>query len=218
MKLEAKTLKILKNFNDINKSILFREGNVLTTISPTKTIFAKAEVENSFDRKFAIYDLGKFLSVHSMFADPELTLGDKQLVFSKDKNKIKYTYADPTTIVAAPDKQLKLPSTDVQFTLTQEMFGSVVKAMSILSLPEMAVVGENGVLKLQALDSKNPSGDTFDVELGETDKTFSVIFKGENLKILPGTYDVSVSSKMISQFKSDEVEYFIAVETSSVFE
>lgn len=218
MKLEAKTLKVLKNFNDINKSILFREGNVLTTISPTKTIFAKAVVDNSFDRKFAIYDLGKFLSVHSMFADPEITLEDRQLVVSKDKNKIKYTYADPAAIVAAPDKQLKLPSLDVQFTLTQEMFSSVVKAMSILSLPEMAIVGDGSKLELQALDSKNPSGDTFSVELGETDKNFKVLFKGENLKILPGTYEVSVSSKFISQFKSDEVEYFIAVEADSKFE
>lgn len=218
MKLDAKTLKILKNFNAINKSILFRPGNVLATISPTKTIFARATVENSFDREFAIYDLSKFLSVHSMFADPEITLEDRQLVLSKDKNKIRYTYADKSTIVAAPEKQLKLPSVDVQFTLTQEMFDSVDKAMGILSLPEMAVVGKNGVLSLQALDSKNPSGDTFVVEIGETDKEFNIIFKGENLEILPANYEVSVSSKMISQFKSDEVDYFIAVEAASTFE
>lgn len=218
MQLTPKTLKILENFNKINKSLLFREGNVLTTISPTKTIYGRAEVDNSFDRSFAIYDLSKFLSVHSLFGDPELVFDEKQLTFSKGKNKIKYTYASPDTIVTPPDKKLALDVADVQFTITDDMFSSVMKSMSILSLPEMALVGEDGVMKLKALDTKDPSGDTFEVEVGETDKSFSVIFKGENLKIIPGTYEVSVSKRLISKFVSKEIEYFIAVEQSSVFE
>lgn len=217
MKFDTKTLKILKNFNDINKSIYFRKGSVLSTISPTKTILAKATVVEEFDRDFAIYDLGKFLSVLSMFQEPEIELQQNQLVVSKDKNKVKYTYADPKNIVTPPDKQIKLPSVDIQFTLTQEMYSAVSKAMSVLSLPEMGVVGKDGVLKLQAMNSKDPSADTYEVELGDTDKNFEVLFKAENLKILPGTYQVSVSSKMISNFKSDEVEYFIAIEANSKF-
>ena len=217
MKLDAKTLRILKNFNDINKSILIKEGSTLATMSPTKTVFAKATVVETFNRTFGIYDLGKFLSVLSLFQDPEITLEENQLVISKDKNKVKYTYVDPKLIVTPPEKTIKLPSVDVQFTLSQDTYAAVVKAMSVLALPELAVVGESGQLVLRALDSKNPSGDTYDVEIGETDKDFTVIFKADNLKILPGNYNVSVSSKLISHFAGEGIEYFIAVDAGSKF-
>jgi len=217
MKLDAKTLKILKNFSDINQSIQIKSGNVLSTISGTKTILAKAKVADTFPTTFAIYDLSKLLSVLSLFQEPEIDFDKNQLVVSKDKNKVHYTYADPKTIVLPPEKEIKLPTTDVQFTLTQEMFTAVSKAMSILSLPEMAVVGENGELKLCAIDSKNPSGDSYEVDLGVAESDFRVIFKNDNLKLIPGNYNVSVSSKGLSRFVGDNIEYFIAVESSSTF-
>ena len=70
-------------------------------------------------------------------------------------------------------------------------------------------------------DTGNPSSDKFSTKVGLTDKTFSMIFKTENLnKIMEGTYDVSLSSKRISHFKreGDTLQYWIALEQNSTFE
>lgn len=218
MQIESRTLQLLKNFSGINPSIAFKSGSVLKTMSPTKTIIAQANVEEEFPQEFAIHDLSKFLAVLSLFDKPELGFEPKLVTIASGKNKVKYTYCDPKHITLPPAKELKLPTSDVQFTLTPEMFSSTIKAMSVLGLPELLVVGSDGVLSLQAADTKNKSGDTYVIEIGETDKNFTAIFKAENLKILPGTYEVTISSKGFSHFKGDKLDYWIAIEATSTFE
>lgn len=218
MQFEPRTLQVLKNFNSINPNLGFKKGSVIKTISPNRTIIAKATVPESFPQDFAIYDLSKFLSVLSLFDKPELKFHEKFLQIVRDKNKVNYTFADSDHVKHAPEKDLKLPSVDVEFTMTPEMFSSVTKAMSVLGLPEIVIEGKNGVLSLQARDSKNPSGDLYAVEVGETSKTFTVIFKAENLKLLPGSYEVQVSSKGFSYFKGAGIDYWVAIESSSKFE
>lgn len=219
MKLDTKTVNVLKNFSNINPSMLFREGNVVTTISPSKTIMAKATVPTKFEKKFAIYNLVRFIGSVSLFNDPELSFKDKFVTISDGNGKsVNYTFADEATIKTPPEKEIKLPSVDVSFKLTDENFKEVIKALGVLGLPEIAVVGDGKKVSLQAIDSKNPTGDTYSVGVGETDKTFRVIFKGENIiKILSGDYDVEISSKGISHFKGAEAEYWIAIESSSTF-
>ena len=70
---------------------------------------------------------------------------------------------------------------------------------------------------MQAVDTKNPSGDVYSIDIGTTDKVFRAVFKSENIKIIPGDYQVSISSAGISQFSGKEVDYWIAVEASSQF-
>ena len=218
MKLDAKTITVLKNFYSINPSILFREGNKISTISPSKTIMAKAVLPDSFPQKFAIYNLSQFLSTMSLFEDPELTFTDRSVKISDKTSKAsEIVFADESTIKTPPDKEIKLPSVDVEFEITTDTIREIEKALGILSLPEIAVSGDGVKLQINAVDSKNPSSNMFSVDLGATDKTFTAIFKAENIKLLPGKYAVSISSKGISHFKGEEAEYWIAVESSSTF-
>lgn len=217
MKLTTNTVNIFKNFSKINPSILIQEGNVLKTISPSKTIMAKAKVDNDFSRKFAIYNLDRFISTVSLFNDPELKFGDKSVEIFDGNKKSQYTYADESTITKAPDKEINLPSVDVRFTLTHDNLKDVEKASGVLSLPEIVIVGDGTNVFIQAADTKNPSGDVYSINIGDTDKTFKAIFKAENIKIIPGDYEVSISSRGISHFSGKDVEYWIAVESSSQF-
>jgi len=217
MKISTNTVNVLKNFAKINPSIVIAEGNVLKTISPSKTIMAKAKVETEFDKRFAIYNLDRFLSTLSLFADPDLKFGDKSVVISDSNKKSQYTYADESTVTKAPEKEIKLPSVDVTFALTNDNLKDVEKAAGVLALPEIAVVGDGTTVSLQAIDTKNPSGDVYSIGIGTTDKVFKAIFKSENIKIIPGDYQVSISSAGISNFSGKEVDYWIAVEASSQF-
>ena len=163
MRISTNTLNVLKNFAKINPSIVIAEGNVLKTISPSKTIMAKATVETSFDKRFAIYNLDRFISTMSLFSDPDLVFGDKSVNIMSGGKKSLYTYADESTVTKAPEKEIKLPSVDVTFALTNDNLKDVEKAAGVLALPEIAVVGDGTTVSLQAIDSKNPSGDIYSI-------------------------------------------------------
>lgn len=218
MNFDSRTLQILKNFSTINPSILFKPGSVLATISPTKTIMARAKINETIESPFAIYDLSRFLSTLSLFENPELSVETGSMKIKQGSKKINYTFAEPSMIVSPPEKEIKLPDPEVEFVLSADNLQELLKALSVLSLPEIAVVGDGSTVSVQVLDSKNPSGDVYSVAVGETTNTFRMIFKAENLKLLPGSYEVRISSKGLSHFSSSEVEYYIAVEASSTFE
>ncbi len=218
MKLDSRTSQILKNFASINPSILFKPGNKLATISAGKTVMARANINQKFNDAFAIYDLSRFLGTVSLFTDPELTVKDKYMEISQGKRKINYTFTEPSLIVTPPDKEINLPNPEVSFKIDTTELNEVLKALSVLSLPEIAVVGDGLRITVQAIDSKNPSGDVYSVDVGETKSNFRMIIRAENVKLLPGDYSVQISSKGLSHFKSADVEYFIAVESNSTFE
>lgn len=217
MRLTTNTVNVLKNFSKINPSILVQEGATLKTISPSKTIMAKAKVDNEFARRFAIYNLDRFISTVSLFNDPELSFGERSVEIFDGNRKSQYTYADESTITKAPDKEINLPSVDVKFTLSHENLKDVEKASGVLSLPEIVVFGDGTNVFIQAADTKNPSGDVYSINIGDTNKVFKAIFKAENIKIIPGDYEVSISARGISHFSGKDVEYWIAVESSSQF-
>lgn len=217
MKISTNTVNVLKNFAKINPSILIQEGNTLKTMSPSKTIMAKATVDTDFPKRFAIYNLDRFISTASLFNDPNFDFGDKTVTIKEGDKKTDYVYADENTITKAPDREINLPSVDVTVNLTHENLKEVEKAGGVLGLPEIVVVGDGKNVHLQAADSKNPSGDVYSVKIGDTTKTFKAIFKSENIKIIPGDYEVTISSRGISNFKGKEAEYWIAVEQSSSF-
>jgi len=215
IKLEPKTINVLKNFSSINASLLFKPGNVLATFSTTKTVMAKATIEQTFEKQFAIYDLSRFLSTLSLFTDPTLEIGEKFLTIAGTGKSMRYGYADEKLIIVPPEKGIKLPEVDVSFKLTNEALVDVMKGLGVLRLPEIAVVGDGTDINLQAIDSKNPFSDVYSVNVGKTDKTFRMVFKSENIKVLPGDYDVEISSKGISHFTGKGVEYWVAVEANA---
>lgn len=217
MKLSARTLHLLKNFSTINPSIVLKPGQVVSTISTNKTIMARASVTDEIPSVVAIYNLSRFISTLSLFEDPDLDFGENSVRISNGNRSVIYHYADPMNILSPPEKEIKLPSVDAECVITNKDFQNVTKALSVLGLPEIAIVGDGENISLEAIDTKNPSADTYSVVVGQSDNVFRAIFRSENLKIMDGDYKVSISSKGISQFVGTEVSYWIAVESTSTF-
>jgi len=221
MKLSEKTLTVLKNFAGINNSILVKEGNSLRTISVAKNILAEAAIEEDFPRQFGVYDLNQFLNGLSLHQDPDLDFAEESyLNIREGKRRVKYFYADPQVIISPPDKQITLPTEDVHFQLESTSLDKLLKAAAVYQLPDLSAVGGDGVVKLVVRDKKNDTSNEYSIVVGETDKTFSFNFKVENIKIIPGAYDVVVSSKLLSRFTNSEynLTYYIALEPDSTFE
>jgi hypothetical protein len=219
MKLDVKTLEILKNFYSINPSLVVKEGNILTTISTNKTVLAKATVPDVFPKRFAMYNLGRFINSVTSYEEAELTFNDKHLVI-QDAAKGEQTilsYGDEAGIRVPPEKQLVLSSVDASCKITTANVRAVQKQLGILNVPEIAVVGDGTNVYLQAVDSKEITSDVFSITIGTTDKTFRSIFKAENIKLMPSNYDVDICSRGISHFRGENIEYWIAVEANSTY-
>ena len=221
MKLSDKTLSLLKNFSGINQSILFKEGDKLRTISVMKNILAEATITEIFPKDFGIYDLNQFLNGLNLHQTPELDFeNDKYVMIREGKSRSKYFFADPSVIVTPPDKEIVLPSEDVCFVLNTQQLDKLLKAAAIYQLPDLSAVGEAGVVKLVVRDKKNDTSNDFSIVVGETDSIFTFNFKVENIKILPGSYEVVISQKLLSQFTSTDrdLRYYVAMEPDSTFE
>jgi hypothetical protein len=221
MYLSDKTLKILKNFSDINQSILIKKGSHLRTISVMRNILVEANIEEEFPKDFAIYDLNRFLNGLYLHKNPELDFSNDSFVLIKEgKSRSKYFFADENVIITPPDKNLVLPSEDACFELDTNQLTKLLKASSIYQLPDLCVVGESGVVKLVVRDKKNDTSDEFCEIVGETNSEFTFNFKVENIKILPGTYEVVISSKLLSRFVNTtyDMTYYIALEPDSTYE
>jgi len=217
MKLSEKTLTILKSFAAINKSIVLKPGKVLRTITPEKTLMATAIIEDEIPAQACIYDLSRFLSIHSLYDNPDIEFHDKHFTIAEGKKKTKYVFADLSMVHSPPDKEINIPSKDVEVNLEWETLQSVIKAAGVLQFSEIAFVSENGTCYLRAIDSANPSADTFGVEVGETSDNFTIIVKTENLKLLPRNYKVVICAKGISKFEADDVSYFIGIDSKSTY-
>ena len=220
MKLSDKTLSLLKNFSTINQSILFKQGTKLSTISVMKNILAEATISEEIPKDFGIYDLGQFLNGLSLHHDPDLDFQDDSYVVIKEgRSRSKYFFADSNCIVTPPEKTLTLPDETVTFDLSTDQLDKLLKAAAIYQLSDLSVVGGDGVVKVLVRDKKNDTSNDYSVVVGETDKEFSFNFKVENIKILPGTYDVVVSQKLLSRFtsKNHDLTYYIALEPDSTF-
>ena len=220
MKLSDQTLTILKNFAGINNSILVKKGLQLRTISVAKNILAEARIEEEFPRDFAIYDLNQFLNGLGLHQDPELDFKEESyLDIREGKRRVKYFFADPAVIISPPEKNIDLPSEDVHFQLDSITLEKLLKAAAVYQLPDLSAVGEAGVVKLVVRDKKNDTSNEFAIVVGETDEEFVFNFKVENIKIIPGAYDVIVSQKLLSKFTNEslDLKYFIALEPDSTF-
>jgi len=220
MKLSDKTITLLKNFSSINQSILFKQGNSLRTISVMKNILAEAVIEEDIPKDFGIYDLNQFLNGVNLHQNAELDFAnDGYVVIKENKIRSKYFFADPNVIITPPDKSINLPTEDVCFLLDTKELDKLLKAASIYQLPDLSVVGEAGVVKLVVRDKKNDTSNDYSIVVGETDEEFVLNFKVENIKIIPGNYEVVISSKLLSRFKNTgfDVTYYIALEPDSTF-
>ncbi len=216
MKLSEYTITILKNFATINNNLLFKPGNLITTMSLAKNIIAEAKVEESFDVEFGIYDLGEFLGALGLFADHDIDFGDKIATIKNDRNLIKYFKAE-SEVLSFPPKEIVFPESDLNFKLTEAHIGLLLKSAAVLHAPGISFVGDGKKIRLAAGDKKSDTSNTFSVELEASKKKFQINLKPETFKFLPQDYDVSISSKKIARFVNGDLKYYITVEADSVF-
>ena len=220
MFLSQETISILKNMSGINQSILIKEGKRLRSMSVMKNVLAESDILEEFDREVPIYDLSQFLNCLSLIPGGEVTLMDDYIKITDGTNSIDYRYADPTVITAPPDKELVLPSEDVCVTLTEDQLDRAKKSSAVLQIPDISLIGDGNQIYLTVRDKKNSGSNSYNIEVGETDKVFQFNMKVENLKIIPGDYDVVISSKNLSKFTNHAraITYFIALEPDSTYE
>jgi hypothetical protein len=215
MKLSNETLTVLKNFSSINQGIQFKQGTKLTTVSAGKTVLAQANLKDEFPQDFCVYDLNQFLSVHSLHKDSDLSFDDSNVIFKSGRNSTKYRKTAKEMIVTPPEKEITLPSVDVAFTLSEEDYNNIMKVASVLSSPHIAVESDGDAVQLVAFDALDNSAHTNSIQVGEGNgKKYKIVFKTENVKLIPGSYGVEISFKGIGHFTNtkDDIQYWIAFE------
>jgi hypothetical protein len=218
MKLSKETVALFKNFAGINSNLLLKSGNKLATISAQKNVMADATVTETFP-DFGIYDLNEFLGAMSLFDDPELDFQNKYVSIKQGSMNIKFFAAD-ATVLTAPQKAITFPEAEINFNVSAAMLSMIQKTASVLRAADVSIIGDGSTITVVVADKKNATGNSFSEPVGTTDKNFKVNLKVENLKMLPGDYEVSISSKKISRFKSpsSDLVYYVAVEADSTFD
>lgn len=222
MELTNNTMNVLRNFSGINQNLMIREGNTIKTISEAKNVLATAVVEEQFPQPFGIYDLNEFIGVMGLVDQPRLKFEDESVTIgdSTGRSKVRYFYS-PEETLTTPQKDINMPEAEVNFVLDNDTLNKVKKAASTLGHSELSVSVKAGSLCLSVVESQNSTSNAFSIDIdGEyTTENFNFIMNIANLKMIPGDYDVSMSSKFITRFKHKEmnVQYWIALEKSSTF-
>ena len=221
MQLSEDTINLLSNFGGINSNIVLKPGQELRTISEAKNILAVATIVEDFPSEMGIYDLNEFLSTYSLIDDATLTFEETSVQIKNNTNRVKFYFAEPS-ILTTPDKDITMPSSEVNITLTEEILSKTKKAASVLGHLDVAIMGTDDSISIKVFDTKDSSANTFETDLGPntTGHKFSFVMNISNMKIIDGEYDVQISSKLISKWtnKTKPVSYFIALEKSSQFD
>ena len=220
MKLSEGTVAILKNFSTVNQSLQFKAGNTLKTISPLKTIFVEATVDENFPKEFALYDLNKLLAKVSLYKEAHLGFDDDKInISTENKKKSDYIkYCSPKIIIVPPEKSISIGEADCSFSLSQEDLDWMKRSAGISGSPNFIFESDGDTIQFVATDVKDDSADQSKIEIGTGDGTkFKVVMKVENFKLMDGSYDVAIAKKGLAQFKhkSIPIVYYIAIEAAS---
>ena len=217
MNISPETLNILRNFSTINSGLTVKEGNELKTVSAMKNIYARAVVTEDFDKEHSIYDLSEYLGAVSLFDTPNFEFNAEKVTVSEGTNTVQYYYADPQMVIS-PQKDINMPEPEISFDIDEGVLDSLLKASSVLSLPDMVLSSDGTTVVLTVKDKKNSTSNVFSKTVAQGNgSTYEMFLRMENIKVIPGDYTVFVSSKGVAQFtnRKQSVEYFIALEPDS---
>ena len=221
MKLSNETIEVLRNFGAIQPNIVVNPGSTISTLAEAKHILAEAEIEQTFDTEFGIYDVNEFLSAHSLIEDPELEFLDNHVTLKSGTASVKYHFADKE-ILTKKTKDINMPPADMIFNFTDESIQAIRRAASSLSLdsPSLSISNDNGKIIAKVLCSQNPSSNSYSLEVGDykgVENGSDYRFNIENLKLIGGDYEVNITNKLISNWKhkTKNVQYWIALDKST---
>lgn len=211
MKLSEKTVTVLKNFAAINKNILIHPGQTVRTVSPSKTVLAKAILDDEFPKEVCIYELNRFLNTLALFNEPDLEFEETSLTVKSGPSKIRYTYANPELLTVAKDQDLNIPDVVDTVEISASVLSAVDRARKTLGLEEVSIEAGDGKLWIKAIDASGSSNDEFALELGESSSTFRAVIKADNLELISQDYLVEISSKGITHWRGSNVEYWVVL-------
>lgn len=219
-KISKQSLSIFKNFTSINSNLLVKPGNKISTVAPAKNVMAEATLSETFDTEFGIWDMNKFLGTVALFKDPDFEFGEKHVTVSGNNgSSVTYYYSEPK-LLTVPTKSINMPEAVVSFDLTETIFDEIVRASSVLQLPHLSITSGGSKLVGVVCDKNDPTCNKFSVELGKAPKgEFEFDFRIENLKFMPGDYEVKIAKSTISQFthKDISLKYWVALESTSSY-
>lgn len=222
MELTEKTLSVLKNYATINPNIVVSPGSELRTIASAKNVMGNATVDNEFTQAFGIYDLNEFLAVLDLVEGPRLKFNEDHVLVgdSTGRSRVKYYFTDPELLTTIT-KDITMPEAEVKFKLDKTTLNKVVKAANTLGHSEICISVVDSTLNISVVDPKNSTSNLFSIDIdGDySSENFKFFILKDNLKLLPGDYNVEISSKLISRFSNSDnnLEYFIALEKHSTF-
>jgi hypothetical protein len=214
------TLSVLRNFSSINPNVVLKPGQEVKTISEAKNILAVADIAEDFPTEMGIYDLNEFLSVVNLVDKPQLNFGDNHVDIVGGNTKVKYFFSD-SSILTTPQKDITMPSCEVEVSFTHDTLSQIRKAASALGHSEMSITATDEGVNIKVFDSKDSSANIYNIQLandaGYTEGQFEFVININNLKLLDGDYEVKISSKLISEWKNttQAVRYYIALEKNS---
>jgi hypothetical protein len=214
------TLSVLRNFSSINPNVVLKPGQEVKTISEAKNILAVADIGEDFPTEMGIYDLNEFLSVVNLVDKPQLNFGDNHVDIVGGNTKVKYFFSD-SSILTTPQKDITMPSCEVEVSFTHDTLSQIRKAASALGHSEMSITATDEGVNIKVFDSKDSSANIYNIQLandaGYTEGQFEFVININNLKLLDGDYEVKISSKLISEWKNttQAVRYYIALEKNS---
>ena len=229
IKLSKQTIDFLRNFAQINKSIVIKEGKFIDTISVNKNIISLTDIKEYIPEQMAIYDLPLFLGAVSLFKTPMLFFPDDKKVVIYDeesKGKTTFYYSDPDIIPTVPDFNPDLPDMEIHFDLPQADITQLMQAARIYGVEDLCIYGYEGEYSVCVKDKKNDTSNVFSLPLRKVvfenpgnvtpeRRNFCYCFKVENLKLAEGSYHVCISKKNIANFSSvthSSLNYYIALE------
>ena len=154
----------------------------------------------------------------SLFDQPKIDTTDSNYVTVSDqrgKSKTRFFYADPDIITQPPEKEITIPSVDVKFRLEAGVLQQLQRAAMVYQLPDLCLYGDGTEMSLCVTDKMNDTSNSYSVQVGASDDEFCYCFKVENLKLLAGDYNVTISKQNVALFQGSGIKYFIALEPNA---
>lgn len=222
MKLSKNTLNTLKNFSQINPSIILNPGNLIMTRAVSGVTYAEYECEDTITDEIGIYDLNGFLSVMSQLGeDSDITTDfvNQTITISNNRATVFLPASDASTIVV-PKQRINFPAADIVFELTSAQLEEVVKLSRTVGADSIAITTEKGRVKVKGFSTA--SGDSmktlFSTDIAEYEgtNTFNIVVRLANMPLADKTtYKVMVNVKGAVKFEAPNLGYVVAIEECS---
>lgn len=218
----AQTTDVLRSFETINKSIMFRGGQLLNSRSLGGNIIAEYQCEENFPKPYAVYDLGQFLKGLSLFDSPFLNFNDDNFVVIRNQKggrSAKYFFSDPSIVESAsPNRRLNFPeeSVVIEFRITESDLQSLWRAAGVYELEDLLIESSDNTVVISLFDSENETNNTYSITLdAQVSCEHKCHMKVENLyTLMKGSYDVSITDGIVTRWKNTNLDlvYYISTE------